>query len=80
MKAALANETENLAIVTDCITRPTACTMDEIAIIQKHKGNQTTFAELANILFRKFKDEASDCGRADAVFDDCEYESIKDAE
>ena len=54
--------------------------MDEIAIIQKHKGNQTTFAELANILFRKFKDEASDCGRADAVFDDCEYESIKDAE
>ena len=36
-KAALANETEKLAIATDCITRPTACTMDEMAIIQNIK-------------------------------------------
>ena len=78
-KAALANETEKLAIATDCKTGPTACTMDEMAIIQKHEGNQTTFAELANILFRKFKHEASECGRADTVFDDYE-EYNRDAE
>ena len=65
-KAALANEIEKLAIATDCITRPTICILDEMAIIKKHKGNQTTFAAIANTIFRKFKDEVSECGRADA--------------
>ena len=76
-KASLANEIEKLAAATDCITRPTACVKD---IIQKHKRNQTTFAAIANTIFRKFKDEASECGRAYADFDDNEDESIKDAE
>ena len=79
-KAASANEIEKLAIATDCKTRPTACIMDEMAINQKYKGNQTTFAAIANTIFPKFKDEASDCGRADAIFDDYEDESVQDAE
>ena len=79
-KAALANEIEKLAIATDCIPRPTACVIDAMAIIQEHKGNQKTFAELANTLFLKFKAEASECGRTDVVFDVYEDEFIKDAE
>ena len=63
-------------MATDRITRPTACIMDEMAVIQKHKGNQTTFAANANTILRKLKDEASDCSRADAGFDDYEDESI----
>ena len=51
--------------------------MDEMAIIQKHKGNQTTFAAIANTIFLKFEDEASECGRADAVFDDYEDDLLR---
>ena len=77
--ATLANEIEKLAIATDCIPRPTARVIDAMSIIQKHKDNQKSFAELANTLFLKFKAEASECGRIDVVFDVYEDESIKGA-
>ena len=48
---------EKLAVTLDCILRSRACIIDALAIIQKHTGNQTTFAELA-----------SEHGGTDAVF------------
>ena len=80
-KTALANEIDKQAIATTCIPRPvTAFNLDAMVIIQKHNGNQKTFAELANTLFQKFKAKASECTGSDAVFDVYGDESIKDAE
>ena len=59
-EAALAGKIEKLAIAIDCIPRFIACVMDEMASIQKHKGNHTTFAEFANTLFRTCKAEANE--------------------
>ena len=61
-------------------TKTHSLVIDAMAIIQKHKGNQKTFAERADTLFLKFKAETSECRTIYVVFDVYGNESIKDAD
>ena len=54
--------------------------MDAMSLVQKIKGKQKTFKEVAETLFRKAMSEKVSCNRIDLVFDVYEEKSMKNAE
>ena len=51
-----------------------------MSLVQKIKGKQKTFKEVAETLFRNATSQKGSCNRIDIVFDVCKQKSIKYAE
>ena len=57
-----------------------ACVIDGMALVQRLKGDQKTFAAVAETLLDRVLNEGGSSDRIDVVFDDYREESIKNAE
>ena len=64
----------------DVIPQPSACLIDDMVLVQRLKGSQKTFAEIAESLLSMALNEGTSSDRIDVVFDDYRDESIKSAE
>ena len=64
----------------DVILQPSACLIEGMALVQRLKGGQKTFAEIAESLLNLALNEGSSSDRIVLVFDDCRDRSIKSAE
>ena len=79
-KAVLSNNLEKESTPSEEIPENSSCIIDAISLVQKIKGKQKTFKEVAETLFRKAMSEKVSCNRVDLVFDVYEEKSIKNAE
>ena len=79
-KASLAKELQKNVQAADVIPQPSACLIDSMALVQRLKGGQKTFAEIAGSLLSMALNEGTSSDRIDFVFDDCQDDSIKSAE
>ena len=79
-KAALANELKKSVTPADTIPKPCARIIDGMAVVQKLKGDQKTFAEIADTIMYMTLNEGHHSERIDVVFDVYKEESIKNAE
>ena len=79
-KASLAKELEKNVQVADSIPQTSACVIDGMALVQRLKGDQKTFAAVAETLLGRVLNEGGSSDRIDVVFDDYREESIKNAE
>ena len=76
-KASFARKLESMSGVSDEIQSPSACVIDGVSLVQKSKGENHTFAELANILMSTVLNILRGSTRADVVFDIYKEISIK---
>ena len=79
-KASLAKELQKNVQAADVIPQPSACLIDGMALVQRLKGDQKTFAEIAESLFSMALNEGTSSDRIDVAFDDYRDDSIKNAE
>ena len=79
-KASLAKELQKNVQASDAIPHPSACVIDGMALVQRLKGDQKTFAAVAEALLGRVLNEGGTSDRIDVVFDDYREESIKNAE
>ena len=79
-KASLVKELQKNVQAADVIPQPSACLIDGMALVQRLKGGQATFAEIAESLLSMALNEGSSNDRIDVVFDDYRDDSIKSAE
>ena len=79
-KAVLSNNLEKESTPSEEIPENSSCIIDAMSLVQKIKGKQKTFKEVAETLFRKAMSEKVSCSRVDLVFDVYEEKSIKNAE
>lgn len=79
-KAALARKLEALAAPAEHLDTPSACIVDGMSMVQKMKGDNMTFEELANQLLASVLRQAGKSQRIDVVFDVYREMSIKAAE
>ena len=79
-KASLAKELQKNVQSADSIPQPSACVIDGMALVQRLKGDQKTFAAVAGTLLGRVLNEGGSSDRIDVVFDDYREESIKNAE
>ena len=79
-KAVLSNNLEKKSTPSEEIPENSSCIIDAMSLVQKIKGKQKTFKEVAETLFRKAMSEKVSCNRVDLVFDVYEEKSIKNAE
>ena len=79
-KASLAKELQRNVQAADAIPQPSACVIDGMALVQRLKGDQKTFAAVAKTLLCRVLNEGGSSDRIDVVFDDYREESIKNAE
>lgn len=79
-KASLAKELQKDITAADVIPQPCARIIDGMAMVQKMRGDQKTFAEVADCLMSITLNEGTDSQRIDVVFDVYKEESIKNAE
>lgn len=79
-KAALANELEKNVSPAEEIPEPSATIIDGMSLVQKLKGNDQTFLQLAESALSHVLHEGSKSHRIDVVFDVYKEMSIKDAE
>ena len=79
-KAVLSNNLEKESTPSEEIPENSSCIIDAMSLVQKIKGKQKTFKEVAEILFRKAMSEKVSCNRIDLAFDVYEEKSIKNAE
>ena len=79
-KAVLSNNLEKESTPSEEIPENSSCIIDAMSLVQKIKGKQKTFKEVAETLFRKAMSEKVSCNRVDLVFDVYEEKSIKNAE
>ena len=79
-KAALARELEKNVSASEVIPEPSATVIDGMSLVQKLKGNDKTFAELAETALSHVLHEGAKSSRIDVVFDVYKETSIKDVE
>ena len=79
-KAVLSNNLEKESTPSEEIPENSSCIIDAMSLVQKIKGKQKTFKEVAETLFRKAMSEKVSCNRVDLVFDVYKEKSIKNAE
>jgi len=79
-KASLANQLKKSVSPADTIPKPCAHIIDGMAVVQKLKGDQKTFAEIADTIMAMALNEGNDSERIDVVFDVYKEYSIKSAE
>ena len=79
-KAALARELEKSASPAEVIPEPSATVIDGMSIVQKMKGNDKTFSQLAESVLCHILHEGANSQRINVVFDVYREMSIKDAE
>ena len=60
----------------DVISQPSACLIDGMVLVQRLKGCQKTFAEIAESLLSMALNEGTSSDRIDVVFDDYRDKSI----
>ena len=79
-KASLAKELQKNVQAADVIPQPSACLIDGVALVQRLKGGQKTFAEIAESLLSMALNEGTSSDKSDVAFDDFQDDSIKSAE
>ena len=79
-KAALARELEKSVAPAEVIPKPSTTIIDGMSLVQKMKGNDKTFAQLAESTLAKVLHEGGDSERIDVVFDVYKDMSIKHSE
>ncbi|KAG0693191.1 hypothetical protein GWK47_027597 [Chionoecetes opilio] len=79
-KAALARELERNVYPAEVIPEPSATIIDGMSLVQKLKGNDNTFSQLAGTALSHVVHEGAKSRRIDVVFDVYKETSIKDAE
>ena len=79
-KASLAKELQKNVQAADVIPQPSACVIDSMALVQRLKGGQKTFAEIAESLLSMALNKGTSSDRIDVVFNNCQDDSIKSAE
>jgi hypothetical protein len=79
-KDALAREFETNASPVEVISEPSATIIDGMGLIQKLKGNDKTFSQLAGTAMSHAVHEGAKNRRIDVGFDVYKNTSIKDAE
>ena len=79
-KASSAKELQKNVKAANVIPQPSACLIDGMALVQRLKGGQKTFAEIAESLLSMELNEGTSSDRTDVVFDDYRDDSIKSAE
>ena len=79
-KASLAKELHKNVQAADAIPQPSACLIDCMALVQRLKGGQKTFAEIAESLLSMALNEGTSSDRIDVIFDDYRDDSIKSVE
>jgi len=79
-KAAIARELEKSVSPAEVIPEPSITIIDGMSLVQKMKGNDQTFAQLAESALAKVLQEGAKSQRIDVVFDVYKKTSIKDAE
>ena len=79
-KASLAKELHRNVQAADAIPQPSACVIDGMALVQRLKGGQKTFAEIAESLLSMALNEGTSSDRIDVIFDDYRDDSIKSVE
>ena len=79
-RASLAKELQKNVQAADVIPRLSACLIDGMALVQRLKGGQKTFAEIAESLLSMALNEGTSSDKIDVAFDDCQDDSIKSAE
>ena len=76
----MAKELQKNVQAGDVIPQPSACLIDSMALVQRLKGGQKTFAEIAGSLLSMALNEGTSIDKIDFVLDDCQDDSIKSAE
>ena len=79
-KAALARELEKQVLPVGTIPGPSATMIDGMSLVQKMKGNDQTFAQLAESALTHILHEGVRSHIIDVVFDTYRGDSIKNAE
>ena len=79
-KASFARKLESMAGSTNEIKLPSACMIDGMSLVQKMKGENHTFAELAKMLLSSVLNVSRGSTRVDVIFDVYNEISIKNAE
>ena len=69
-KASLAKELQKNVQAADSIPQPSVCVIDGMALVQRLKGDQKTFAAVAKTLLSRVLNEGGSSDRIDVVFDD----------
>ena len=78
-QASLAKELQNISQPADVVPQPSACLIDGLALVQRLKSTQKTFAEIAVSLLSMALKEGTLSDRIDVLFDDHIDDSIKSA-
>ena len=79
-KAALARELEKQVLPAETIPEPSATIIDGMSLVQKMKGNDQTFSQLAESVLTHILHEGVRSHRIDVVFDTYREDSIKNDE
>ena len=79
-KAVLSNNLEKESTPSEEIPENSSCIIDAMSLVQKIKGKQKTFKEVAETLFRNAMSQKGSCNRIDIVFDVYKQKPIKYAE
>ena len=79
-KAALARELEKSASPAEVIPDPSVTVIDGMSIVQKMKGNDKTFSQVAESTLSHVLHEGAKSQRIDVIFDVYRDKSIKDGE
>lgn len=79
-KSVLTRELEKQVLPAETIPEPSATIIDGMSLIQKLKGNEQTFSQLADSVLNQILHEGAKSQRIDVVFDVYRAESIKNAE
>ena len=79
-KASLAKELQKNVQAADVIPQPSVCLIDGMDLIQRLKGGQKAFAEIAECLLSMALNKGTWSDRIDVVFDDYRDDSIRSAE
>ena len=76
-KATLLFSLEKLSVPVEVIPPYSACIIDALSIVQKGKFNQNTFADVAEVLFKRLLLESNTSTTIDVIFDMYREKSIK---
>ena len=79
-KSSLAKELQKDALAAENLPSQSACIIDGMVMVQRLKGHQKTFREVADMLLTMVLREGASSARIDAVLDVYRKISIKNAE
>ena len=79
-QASLAKELQKNVQAADVVPQPSGCLMEGMAVVQRLKGAQKTFPEIAECLLSMAFNEGTMSDRIDVLFGDYRDDSIKSAD